>query len=111
MMDLKRVEDQLKDEANKALENVKGIEKASEREAHETYLASEILLKLVENKEVSEEQITFLKKQSVDLAKALALIGLQAVPGSSLAIIALEKIGKKHGFTLFPQAQKDPDVQ
>lgn len=55
--------------------------------------------------------MAFLKGQSIDLAKALALIGLQAVPGSSLAIIALEKIGKKYGFTLFPQAQKDPDVK
>lgn len=49
-MSLKGLEDQLKSDANKALENAKGIEKASEREAHETYLASEILLKLIENK-------------------------------------------------------------
>lgn len=78
------------------------------REGKETYIASKILLKLAEGKEVSPEQIKFLKEQSVDLGKALALIGLQAVPGSSVAIIALEKVGQKHGFTLFPKDQVDP---
>ena len=81
------------------------------READETMTASKILLRLIEGKDVTPEQIAFLKSQSVDLGKAIALIGLQAIPGSSVGIIALEKIGEKHGFTLFPKDQVDPKVE
>ncbi len=81
------------------------------REAKETYIASKILLHIIERKEVTPEQITFLKNQSIDFGKALALIGLQAIPGSSVAIIALEQLGKKHGFTLFPKDQIDPNLE
>ena len=83
---------------------------AFRREADETYLASKILLELAKGEEVLPEQIKFLKEQSIDFGKALAIIGLQAIPGSSVAIIALEKIGEKHGFTLFPKDQVDPET-
>lgn len=56
---------------------------------------------------MSPEQIAFLKDQSVNLGKAFALIGLQAVPGSSVAIVLLEKVAEKHGFTLFPRELKE----
>ena len=90
----------------------KTIGKAFQREARETRQASKILLKMVHGKDVSKEEIKFLKDQSVDIGKALALIGLQAVPGSSVAIIAIEKVAQRHGFTLFPQSQSDstPDT-
>lgn len=81
------------------------------REGKETYIAAKILFKISKGKEVTPEQIKFLKEQSVDIGKALALIGLQAVPGSSVAIVALEKIGEKHGFTLFPKDQNDPTME
>ncbi|MEO8760689.1 MAG: hypothetical protein ABI448_07360 [Bacteroidia bacterium] len=110
-MGIKKIKGQMKDEANKALENIKSIGNASKREIYETYLASEILLKLSTGDDVSEEQITFLKEQSIDVAKALTLIGLQAIPGSSVAIIILEKLGEKHGFTLFPKAHKNSDTK
>ena len=64
---------------------------------------------MAKGKEVTPEQVQFLKDQSVDVGKALALIGLQAIPGSSVAIIAIEKAGQKHGFTLFPKDQVDPE--
>ena len=85
------------------------VGKAFKREAHETEVAARILLKIAKGKNVSHEEIKFLKEQSIDLGKALAIIGLQAVPGSSVAIIAIEKFGQKHGFTLFPKAQIEPD--
>jgi hypothetical protein len=81
------------------------------REGKETFIASKILLHLAEGKDASPEQIKFLKEQSIDFGKALALIGLQAVPGSSIAIVALEKVGQKHGFTLFPKDQPDPNME
>lgn len=109
-MNLKNTENQLKTDFNNDVDKVKGLENASEREVHETYLAGEILLKLSKGEEVSEDQIVFLKEQSEDIAKALVLIGLQAIPGSSIAIIALEKIAEERGFTLFPKAEDDPIV-
>lgn len=88
---------------------IKNIVKVFKREGHETKVASEILLKIIKGKEVSPEEVRYLKNQSVDLSKALAIIGLQAIPGSSIAIIAIEKVGEKYGFTLFPRDQmNDP---
>ena len=80
--------------------------KAIKRESIETKDASIILMKVIKGKEVSDEEVTFLKKQSIDVGKVLALIGLQAIPGSNVAIIALEKFGQKHGFSVFPTAQE-----
>jgi len=89
----------------------KDLGKAFQREAHETEVASKILMKMVKGKDVTNEEIKFLKDQSVDLGKALAIIGLQAVPGSSLAIVAIEAVVQKHGFTLFPKAQIEPSQE
>lgn len=89
----------------------KNLGQAFKREANETVLAAKILKNMLQKKEVSPEQIEFLKSQSADLGKALAIIGLQAIPGSSIAIIALEKIAQKHGFSLFPQDQTDPKTE
>jgi hypothetical protein len=109
-MDAKKIEEQLKAEACKALEALKNLEHATETQVKDTYLASEILLSLTKGHEVSAEQITFLKDQSVNLGKALTLIGLQVVPGSSIAIVVLEKVVEKHGFTLFPRELKKPGM-
>ena len=100
--------DKIKEKANSVWDKTKQIGVAFKRETSETYIASKILRDIIKGKEVSPEQIKFLKEQSADIGKALALIGLQAIPGSSVAIIAIEKVGQKHGFTLFPQDQTDP---
>lgn len=81
------------------------------REASETVLAAKIFKKMLQKEEVTKEQIEFLKSQSLDLGKALAIIGVQAIPGSSVAIVALEKIAQKNGFTLFPKDQEDPNIK
>ncbi|HEY9124047.1 MAG TPA: hypothetical protein PK252_04025 [Bacteroidales bacterium] len=86
---------------------IKSVGRAFKRESEETKIASKILLKMLKGKDVTPEEVQFLKGQSVDLGKALALIGLQAIPGSSFAIIAIEKVAQKYGFTLFPQEQKE----
>lgn len=109
-MDAKQIEDRIKAEAGKTLENMKKLGRATEQQVKDTYLASEILLSLTKGNEVSGEQITFLKEQSLNLGKALALIGLQTVPGSSVAIVILEKVAEKHGFSLFPRELKEPGM-
>lgn len=84
--------------------------RAFKRESKETVVAAKILAKLLKDEDsVTEDEIKFLKNQSVDLGKAVGLLGLQFVPGSSLGIIALEKIGKKKGFTVFPKENEVPD--
>lgn len=108
---MKTFGEKVKDKLKSAWDKTKQIGRAFKRETSETYIASKILLHLVEGKEATPEQIKFLKEQSIDFGKALTLIGLQAVPGSSVAIVALEKIGQKHGFTLFPKDQVDPEMK
>jgi hypothetical protein len=93
-----------------AWDKLKKTGQAFKREANETIIASKILGRMIKGKEVSQEQINFLKNQSIDLGKALAIIGVQAIPGSSVAVIALEKLADKHGFTLFPQDQGAPNM-
>lgn len=97
-------------QATKFWDKTKQIGSAFKREAHETKIAVQILKKLARKEEVTAEQIEFLKNQSVDLGKAIAIVGLQAIPGSSVAVIALEKLGEKHGFTVFPKDQIDPNM-
>jgi hypothetical protein len=86
--------------------SIRRIGRSLVRESKETKLASKILVELIKGKNVKPEEIDFLKGQSVDLGKALAIIGLQAVPGSNFAIIAIEKALQKYDFSLFPTKQK-----
>jgi len=100
----------IKSHMKKAWFEVKNFKKAVERGASETIAASEILIKILKSDEVSKEEVDFMKDQSVDLAKAIAIIGIQAVPGSSVGIIILEKLAQKKGITLFPKENKLPDT-
>lgn len=106
---MNKIKKNISEKAQSVWQKTKVIVLFFQREAQETHTASKILLKIIKGKEVTPEQIKFLKEQSIDFGKALALIGLQAVPGSSVAIIALEKVGQKHGFTLFPKDQIEPE--
>ena len=86
------------------------LSRAFKRESKETVVAAKILAKLIKDEDsVSKEEVKFLKSQGADLGKAVGLIGLQLVPGSSIGIIALEKIGKKKGFTVFPVEHVIPE--
>ena len=102
-MDFEKIRNFIQIEKTKTLHGIKNLETYSVTETQDTFIAAEILLRFLEEKPVSEKQIIFLKAQSIDFVKVLALLGLQAVPGSSVAIIALEKIGEKHGFSIIPR--------
>jgi hypothetical protein len=88
---------------------IKNVGIVFKRESRETKAAARILVKMVKGKTVTDDEIDFLKGQSADIGKALAVIGLQAVPCSSFAIIAIEKAMRVYGFTLFPQEQELPE--
>jgi len=111
MKSIKSIENKIKELKSKLLEKTYEIEHATIREAKETHEASLILLHIAKGKEVSKEEVKFLKNQSLDLGKALAIIGLQAVPFSSVAIITIEVVAKKHGFSIFPASQTKEDIK
>ena len=92
-------------------DKIKSTGKAFRREADETVIAAKILKKILTGEPVTEDQIMFLKGQSIDLAKAMAIVGVQAIPGSSIAVIALEKLAQKHGFTLFPKKNNIKNIE
>lgn len=89
----------------KLKDKIKSVGHALNQEVKETFQACEIFIKLITGKYPTTEEVKFLKEQSIDIIKILSILGLQAVPGSSVAIIALEKAGKKYGFTVFPKQQ------
>ena len=73
------------------------------REGKETTEAAKILAKIINKKEVTEEEKKFLKEQSKDLARIVALMGLGAV---SMALpIALEKVLNKWGISIMPKSR------
>jgi len=75
------------------------------REGKETLTAIKIIKKLLSDKEVTSEEIKFLKSQSVDIAKIVGVMSLGAV---SMAIpIALEKILNKWGISIMPKNQTE----
>ena len=102
--------DKIKQDFELLKAKTKRFESEAKLEADDDYVAAEILIMFLDDKPVTTEQIIFLKKQSIDFAKVLALIGLQAVPGSSVAIVMLQKVAVKHGFSLFPNPEKAPEV-
>ncbi len=101
----------LKDHILIAKQQLQNFEIEAKEEVNDDYAAAQILVLFLEDKPVSETDIVFLKKQSIDFAKVLALIGLQAIPGSSVALVVLQKAAEKHGFSIFPDPEKAPDIE
>ncbi len=109
MDDIEKLKQNISDEISKMSTDFKTLKNDGKIEGQDTQVAAKILLKFLESKPVTQEQITFLKTESIDFTKVLAIIGLQALPGSSVAIVILQKIAVKHGFSLFPEVIKDPE--
>lgn len=75
------------------------------REGKETTEAAKILAKIINKEDVSEEDKMFLKEQSKDLARIVALMGLGAV---SMALpIALEKVLNKWNISIMPKSHSE----
>ena len=100
----KKVGNYIRDKKQKAGESFKKFIEATRREGKETAVAANILLKLIKNRdEVSQNDIDFLKAQSKDLAKIVAVVGMGAV--SSVIPIAVEKILNKYDISIMPSSQ------
>lgn len=97
---IKRFTDKLK-------ESWKTFLRIFKREKQETKEAIRILKKLLRKENPTPEEIKFLKSQSADLAKIVAVMSMGAV---SMAIpIALEKILNKWGISIMPKDQNHKD--
>ena len=85
------------------------FKKAGVREGYEIVLAARILLNIIKKKGATPEEIKFLKSQSADMAKIVALLGLQAIPGNNAMILFLDKLFEKSNipFSFYPSSHKD----
>lgn len=94
----------IKDKKNKLVDSFNKFKEAASREKKETVQAFKICKKILAKKDVTKEEIEFLKEQSKDLGK---IIGVMALGSVSMAIpIALEKIlNKKYGISIMPSSQ------
>jgi len=94
---------------NKAYKNFRDAGRAAldvlKNEGPETVHAVKLLLKLGVGKKLEKSEMQFLKAQSVDIGKMVALFGLFIIPGGSLiTLIAAEGL-KKIGINPYPSNQ------
>jgi hypothetical protein len=95
------------DKKGEMINSWKNFVSIAKREKSETVEAVKILGNLLSNKEVSERDIKFLKSQSKDIAKIVAVMSMGAV---SMAIpIALEKILNRYDITIMPTSHKEEE--
>ena len=85
------------------------LTKGAKRERKETAEAVKILARLIKNRDsVTQEDLTFLKQQSGDIARIIALISLGAV--SVVIPVGLEKLLNQYGISIMPRKRsKDED--
>jgi ribosomal protein L19 len=78
------------------------------REKNETKEAFNICKKILSKKEISEKEIKFLKEQTKDIAKIVAIMAMGSI--SMLIPITLEKIlNKKYGISIMPNSHNKID--
>lgn len=87
--------DDIKSYGNKLWDSVK-------RESKETKQAANILKKMLDGENVSENEKKFLKEQSKDLVR---IIGTSALPMPITAVLVM--LGKKYKFDVFPGNQDE----
>jgi hypothetical protein len=98
----------VKDKKQKMSTTFNNFIEASKREGKETAMATNILLKLIKDKEsVSINEIKFLKAQSADLAKIAFVVGTGVV--SSVIPFAIEKTLNKYGISIMPSSHNVVD--
>jgi hypothetical protein len=88
---------------------MKQVAVSANRERKETVIAAKILKRYILGKDLSKEELKFLKEQSIDLARILPIVAAQAVPAPVPITPFLIALGKKIGLDLVPKEQKVPD--
>lgn len=77
----------------------------SKQEVTETKEAEKVFVKYVEGKEVSREENEIFKNQTFDLIRIIFIgIPLAVVPGFSIIMLVIVKIGNKYKFNVLPSS-------
>ena len=88
---------------------ITNVRMASRRERIETVVAARILKKFILTRDITEEEKAFLKEQSIDIARILPIVAVQAVPAPVPITPFLIMLGKKIGIDIVPKEQEIPD--
>jgi hypothetical protein len=75
----------------------------TKREATETKISILIIRKMIQNKEVTDGEIKFLKEHSKDLVKIVPLVLISGIPIPVPIVPLLVVLGKKYGFDFLPK--------
>ena len=79
--------------------------KKSQIEVKETKEAEKIFIKYIEGKEVTEAESKALKNQTFDLIRVIFIgVPLAIIPGFSIVMILVVKIGRKYKLNLLPSS-------
>ena len=78
------------------------------RERKETIDAGKILFRLLRGEKVGGDDIKFLKSQSADLGRIVAVMGLGAI--SAAIPVVLEKVLNKYGISIMPKDNRVDSV-
>lgn len=93
----------IKDTLKKGTDFAQDVWTTTKREGVETKIALLILRKMLQNKEVTDGEIKFLKEHSIDLIKILPLVLISGIPIPIPITPLLIVLGKKYGFDFLPK--------
>jgi hypothetical protein len=96
-----KIYDFLKRKMDDSKKSWKSFVSIAKREGSETKEMIKVISKLLKGGEATPEEITFLKEQSKDIAKIVAVMSMGVV--SMVIPIALEKILNKYGISIMPK--------
>lgn len=77
-------------------------------EYSETVVAGRILMDILKGDKPTEEEVRFLRSQSVDLLKIIGVVGTSPIPGSSVVLLALEGALRPYGISILPTKHEIP---
>ena len=86
------------------LDSFKKFLKNLKQELQETHRGTEILVAIARGKDLTQEDVKFVKGQIKDIALGSALLGIFMLPGGGLIGAALLKVASKVGINLLPSA-------
>lgn len=93
----------LKDTLKKGTDFAHDFWEGTKREATETKISILIVRKMIQDKEVTDGEIKFLKEHSMDLVKLVPLVLISGIPIPVPITPLLVALGKKYGFDLLPK--------
>lgn len=81
----------------------------SRNEIKETEQAEDVFEKYIGGKEVTREEKEILKNQTFDIAKIVFIgVPLAVIPGFSLLMVLIVKLGRKYNFNILPSSFASP---